>query len=134
MTAAPISLESLYGTWRLVRAECIDAEGRPIPSAWGPKPDGRLALDRSGRMMAVLCDGRASIPEGETRAYSSYCGNFVVEDNVLTTTVDAAAIASRIGGKEVRRLEMRDGFLILKPPPRADGERRELYWERVGTL
>jgi hypothetical protein len=90
---------------------------------------GRLVLTSAGRMMAVLCDGRMSVPAGETRAYSSYCGNFTVENNTLTTTVDAAAIPERIGSREVRTLEFRDGHLVLIPPRRADGEQRELYWQ-----
>ena len=74
---------------------------------------GRLALTGAGRMMAVLCDGRTSMPEGEKRVYSSYCGNYRVEADTLTTTVDAAAVVERIGSKQVRKLELRDGRLVL---------------------
>jgi hypothetical protein len=91
---------------------------------------GRLVLARSGRMMAVLCDGRRSLPEGEARAYSSYCGNFVVEGNILTTTVDAASDISRIGSQQRRRLKFRADRLVLMPPRSPDGVQREVSWER----
>jgi hypothetical protein len=90
---------------------------------------GRLVLDRSGRMMAVLCDGRVTIPAGEKRSYSSYCGNYEIEGNLLTTTIDAASDLSRIGSKQSRLIEFRGGRLVLKPPRRPDGEQREIVWE-----
>jgi hypothetical protein len=131
MASETIRPEQLHGTWRLVAAKAVDAEGRDIRLPYGPAPMGRLVFEDSGRMMAVLCDGRVSIPDGETRSYSSYCGNYRVENNVLTTTVDAAALTDRIGGKQVRKLEFRNGQLVLIPPRRADGEQRELFWELI---
>jgi hypothetical protein len=93
---------------------------------------GRLVLDAAGRMMAVLCDGRPTMPAGETRAYGSYCGNYRVENNTLITTVDAAAIAERIGGQQIRTLAFRDGLLVLIPPRQPNGEQRELFWQHDG--
>ena len=127
-----IKAEQLLGTWKLVSATAVDAQGRPLKPPYGPEPMGRLALTGAGRMMAVLCDGRTSMPEGEKRVYSSYCGNYRVEADTLTTTVDAAAVVERIGSKQVRKLELRDGRLVLIPPRRADGEQRELVWEFCG--
>jgi hypothetical protein len=83
-------------------------------------------------MMAVLCDGSTTLPEGEKRAYASYCGNFRVEDDRLITTVDAAALAERIGSQQVRRVEIRGKQLVLIPPQRTDGTQRELFWELDG--
>lgn len=122
----------LVGTWMLVEANAVDGDGTAIRPPYGPQPMGRLVLTAGGRMMAVLCDGRAAVPDGETRAYSSYCGNYRIEDGCLVTTVDAAALAGRLGSKEVRRLDMRGGRLVLIPPRRKDGEQRELFWERCG--
>ena len=132
LRSQPITSEELYGTWRLVRATAVDAQGRALPPPYGPSPMGRLVLNRDGRMMAVLCDGRTALPEGEKRAYASYCGNFRVQDNQLVTTVDAAALTERIGGQQVRRLEMRGQQLVLIPPRRSDGAQRELFWELDG--
>jgi hypothetical protein len=93
---------------------------------------GRLIFNRDSRMMAVVCDGRTSIPEGETRRYASYCGNFEISGTMLTTHVDAAALTERIGGKQVRRLEFRGELLVMIPPRRANGEQRELFWKLDG--
>jgi hypothetical protein len=132
LISATIGPAQLLGTWRLVASTAVDAAGRELPAPYGPRPMGRLVLDAAGRMMAVLCDGRPAMPDGENRAYGSYCGNFQVEENTLITTVDAAAETGRIGGRQIRKLEFRDGFLVLIPPPRPDGEQRELFWERDG--
>jgi Lipocalin-like domain len=83
-------------------------------------------------MMAVLCDGRTTMPPGEKRSYSSYCGNYRVENNTLITAVDAASEPSRIGGEQRRGLEMRDGRLILTFRSEADGDQLELFWEPNG--
>ena len=122
----------LVGTWMLVEAVAVDADGRPLRPPYGPEPMGRLVLAAGGRMMAVLCDGRKTVPEGETRAYSSYCGNYRIEDGRLITKLDAASLPGRIGSEEVRRLDMRGGRLVLIPPRRKDGEQREIVWERCG--
>jgi hypothetical protein len=132
MPGSSITSDRLYGTWRLVRATAVDANGIAISPPYGPVPMGRLVLSPQGRMMAVICDGRNVLPEGETRAYASYCGNFRVADNQLITAVDAAALDDRIGTEQIRRLEMRGDHLVLIPPRRADGVQRELMWRRDG--
>jgi hypothetical protein len=124
----PITAEQLIGTWRLVRATATDADGNVLPEPYGPRPMGRLVLDASGRMIVALCDGRAAMPHGQERAYSSYCGQYRVENNQLITMVDGAAISQRVGGREVRTLDIRGDFLVLIPARRVDGSQRELYW------
>jgi Lipocalin-like domain len=125
-----IEPSTLFGTWKLIAASATGPDGQAIGQPYGPVPMGRLVLTPEGRMMAVLCDGRPSIPDGQKRAYSSYCGNFSVEENILITIVDAASDAGRIGSAQRRKLALRDGKLVLTPPPRLDGEQRELIWER----
>lgn len=132
MTGQNIRFEDVPGTWKLVKAFGYDQAGNVISQPYGPEPMGRLILTENGRMMAVLGDGRTHIPDGGKRAYASYTGNYVVENNTLTTTVDAALDPSRIGGKQVRRLAMDGELLVLMPPRRADGEQRILHWQRTG--
>lgn len=126
---AIIDPELLYGTWRLVASESTDPNGKPLPPPWGPFPMGRLVLSRSGRMMAVLCDGRIDIPDGELRKYSSYCGAFVVEGDLLTTKIDAASDETRIGSLQPRRLSLHGDGLMLAPPSGPDGTQRRIYWK-----
>jgi Lipocalin-like domain len=127
-----IETKQLIGTWHLVSAVAVAADGRSLPPPYGPEPMGRLVLSEKGRMMAVICDGRTSVPEGQKRAYASYCGNFRVEDGTLITTVDAAAISDRVGSQQRRKLDFRDGQLVLIPPRRPNGEQRELFWKLNG--
>lgn len=119
----------LYGTWELVSATSSDGS-----EPYGPQPMGRLVLAQSGRMMAVLCDGRALLPPDTIRDYASYCGNFRIEGDLLITRVDAALVAERIGGEQVRRFELRGPDLVLFPPRRADGSLRELVWRRIASV
>ncbi len=127
-----LTLKDVVGTWRLIRATAQDADGHLLAPPYGPIPMGRLILSPEGRMMAVVCDGRPTVPEGESRGYASYCGNFTISGNMLVTHVDAAAKAERIGGQQIRRMEKRDGQLVMIPPRRADGSQRELFWSLDG--
>ena len=127
-----LTTERLLGAWRLVSAIAVDENGRELALPYGPNPMGRLVLNADGRMMAVLCDGRTQLPAGVERAYASCCGNFRIDGERLVTRVDAAADPERIGGDEVRDVELRGEVLVLRPPRRADGSRRKLTWHREG--
>jgi hypothetical protein len=127
----------VIGTWRLVRAVSRDAEGRELPSPYGGMPSGRVALGADGRMMAVTCDGRAEIPGGGRREYSSYCGNYTFDGKQLITRVDAASDPSRMGSDQVRDVRFEGDLMVLRPPTRAYGgavEQRELYWEKIAGV
>jgi hypothetical protein len=88
-------------------------------------------------MMAVTCDGRTTLPAGETRDYSSYCGNYTYDGRQLITRVDAASDPARIGSDQVRDVRFEGGFMVLRPPQRPYGgkvEQRELYWEKIADV
>ena len=69
-------MRSIIGTWKLVQATARDAAGNPLPPPYGGKALGRVTFAGDGRMMSVVCDGRPELPAGNTREYSSYCGNY----------------------------------------------------------
>lgn len=131
MSAERLTRERLNGNWTLVEVIAVDAEGRPCAGPYGPKPMGSLTFNADGRMMGTIVDGRPTTPAGETRGYTSYCGNFEFADDQLTTHVDAASDPDRLGGAQVRRLELREGHLVLKPPRRANGELHEFVYRWV---
>ncbi len=95
-SSTEITPERLFGTWRLISATAFDAAGNEAAPPYGPQAMGRVVLTPSGRLMAVLCDGRPELPEGAARAYASYCGNFAIEGEYLVTTVDAALVTARM--------------------------------------
>ena len=52
---------SIVGTWRLVRAEAFDANGKPLPAPYGGAPVGRVMFTSGGRRMAMTGDGRQEV-------------------------------------------------------------------------
>ena len=125
------------GTWRLVRAVPRAGDGRELPVPYGGHGMGRVVLGADGRMMAVLCDGRRDIPEGGTREYNSYCGNYTFDGTQLITRVDAASDPARIGSDQVRDVRFEGSLMVLRPPARTyqgPVEQRELYWEKIADI
>lgn len=129
-------MPSVVGTWKLVGGTARDAKGAALPAPYAGRGIGRLALTAEGRMMSVVCDGRAELPPGTRREYSSYCGNYSFDGARLVTRVDAASDPSRIGSDQVRGVRFEGERMILTPPPRrteAGEEYRELVWERLAA-
>jgi hypothetical protein len=129
-------MRSIVGTWKLVAAASRDRNGNPLPDPYGGKPMGRVVFTADGRMMAVTCDGRADLPQGARREYSSYIGTYNFDGERLVTRVDGASDPSRIGGDQVRGVRFDGERMILSPPPRRteSGEQfRELTWERLSA-
>ncbi len=128
-------MPDIVGTWALLAAVARDAAGNVLPAPYGPQAMGRVVFNAEGRMMAVLCDGRTSLPPGTTRDYSSYCGNYTFDGERLVTRVDAASDPARIGTDQVRDVRFDGERMILRPPPRQSSsgpEQREVTWERIG--
>jgi Lipocalin-like domain len=125
---------SIVGTWRLVETKAHDDTGKTLPRPYGPQPMGLVTFQADGRMMAVLCDGRASLPSEEPRQFMSYAGNYRFDGSTLITKVDASSDASRIGGEQVRQVRFERGRMLLNPPRRLFAgmmQHQELAWERV---
>ena len=132
MSAVP----GVVGVWRLVGGVMTDPSGSKVGVPYGPRGMGLLSLAADGRMMAVLVDGRARLPDGARREYSSYCGNYTFDGSTLITTVDAALDPARMGSQQVRKVRFDGDRMILVPPDREEGGvtiHRELTWERVST-
>ena len=125
---------SIVGTWRLVATKAHDDTGESLPAPYGPKAMGLVVFQGDGRMMAVLCDGRRSLPGDEPRQFVSYAGNYTFDGRTLVTKVDASSEPSRIGGEQVRQVRFEDGRMALNPPRRLFAgimQHQELTWERV---
>jgi hypothetical protein len=124
----------IIGTWRLRGTKAVDDDGKPLPPPLGPTPNGVVCFQSDGRMYSVICDGRPSLPNGEERVFVSYAGNYTFEGETLSTRVDAASDASRIGGDQVRKVRFENGGMVLAPPRRLFAgvmQHQELFWERV---
>jgi len=110
--------------------------GEPMHPPYGPQPMGVVVFSADRRMVAVLCDARAVLPDGEPeREYSSYCGAYTFDGTTLVTRVDASSDPDRIGTDQLRRVRFDADRLVLMPPPRpwrGVTQHRELFWERNG--
>jgi len=134
--AAEAAVPNVVGVWKLAGGTMTDPAGKSVGVPYGPRGMGVVTLTADGRMMAVLVDGRARLPDGARREYSSYCGNYTFDGTTLVTTVDAASDPARIGSQQVRKVRFKDERMILVPPERdMDGVKihRELSWERIST-
>jgi hypothetical protein len=127
-------MQSIIGTWRLVKAEAHDGSGKPLPEPYGGKGMGRVTFNADGRMAAVVVDGRPELPPGTARDYSSYCGNYTFDGARLVTRVDAASDPARLGSDQVREVSYDGDFMVLRPPPRPSGEHRVLTWEKISEV
>lgn len=125
--------DPLEGCWRLVEARAWDENGQPLPAPYGQHPMGAIVFER-GRMIAALCNADAELGALARREYSSYGGTYTFDGRTLDVLVDVAADASRIGGHQVREVDLRGGRMSLRPPTRGYGgsvQQRELLWERI---
>ena len=132
-TAAP----DVVGVWKLVAATTTDPSGKQVAVPYGPRGMGIVSLTSDGRMMAVLVDGRSKLPDGTTREYSSYCGNYTFDGSTLITTVDANSDPARFTVPQVRKVRFQGELMTLQPPPGEMGGvkvNRELTWEKISSV
>ncbi|KAI9005660.1 hypothetical protein DFJ74DRAFT_691654 [Hyaloraphidium curvatum] len=123
------------GVWRLVAQRSFDAaSGEPHHyEPYGPEGMGIVHIT-DHRVIAVLSDGRAELPDGHSRTFSSYGGHYTFDGSTLVTTVDVSSDWSRLNGQQVRAARMVGDRLVLSPPPREiDGKhlRMEFEWARL---
>jgi hypothetical protein len=126
----------IVGTWRLTGTMGRDDGGQPLPPPYGPAAMGLVVFQADGRMMAVLCDGRAELSASEPRQFMSYAGNYSFDGTTLSTRVDASSDASRVGGDQVRHVRFEDGVMVLAPPRRmyaGQMQHQELRWQRIAA-
>lgn len=130
---------SIVGTWRLVRAEAFDANGKPTqPPPYGGTPVGRLLFTSSGRMMAMTGDGRHAAHAGQVREYNTYAGTYTFDGKRLITRVDCCSNPAYMGTEQVREVGYQHGLMVLRPPRRTyvgrPPEQRVLYWEKISDV
>lgn len=130
--------DRLIGTWRMVRRVTRDADGNvlpppPEPKGWHAISIGLITFNDRGRVMSVLCDGRAGDAPSLPREYSSDCGNYTFDGATLMMEVDAST-PDRLGTKQVRKVRFDGDLLVLLPPAvTINGAlvQREIVWERI---
>ena len=131
-------MNSIVGTWRLVRVEAFDADGKPQANAYGGAPMGRLMLTNGGRMMAMTGDGRLTLPAVQVREYNTYAGTYTFDGKRLVTRVDSCSNPAYMGTDQVRDVGHDGALMVLRPPLRTYAgrppEQRVLYWEQLSEV
>jgi hypothetical protein len=131
-------MRDIVGTWRLVRGSAVAEDGTQMPPPYGgEKAMGRVTLNADGRMIAVLCDGSVTLPDGARREYTSYCGEYTFDGKQLITKCDSASDPARINTDQVRDVTFEGDLMVLRPPVRVvDGvvQRRVLHWEKIADV
>ena len=128
--------KNIVGVWRLASTRATDPAGKQVGVPFGPRGMGLVTFTSDGRMMSVLVDGRASLPKGTPRQYSSYCGNYTFDGSTLTTIVDANCDPVRFTAPQIRKGRFNVQHMIMTPPAALVDcveVTRELTWERVTT-
>ena len=129
---------NIVGTWRLVRAEAFDANGKPQPAPYSGAPIGRVMFTSSGRMMAMTGDGRHEARADQIREYNTYAGTYTFDGKRLITRVDSCSNPAYMDTEQVREVSHDGGLMVLRPPVRAyvgrPPEQRVLYWERISDV
>jgi hypothetical protein len=124
----------ILGTWRLKSTIVREDAGTVLAAPYGPAAMGLVVFEATGRMMAVLCDGRKALAPDEPRQFMSYAGNYTFDGTTLSTKVDASSDASRDGGDQTRHVRFEGSLMVLAPPRRLYAgvmQHQELAWERI---
>ncbi len=129
-----MTAQSLVGTWALLRGTCTAADGTPRPEPYGPKGMGRVSFSAEGHMVAVVCDCRADLPGGIEREYNSYCGTYTFDGNRLVTKVFANSDSRRLSADQSRDIRFEGRYLVMRPPQSANGDQREIWWEKIADV
>lgn len=124
----------IIGTWRLVKTKAVDDAGKALPPPYGTSPNGIVVFQEDARMYALLCDGRAEMPQGEARPFMAYTGRYTFDGTTLSTRAEASSEKDRVGTDQVRTVRFENGGMTLVPPRRLFAgvmQHQELFWERV---
>src|SRR3982074_3809652 len=97
-------MTSIVGTWRLVRAEAFDANGKPQPAPYGGPPIGRVMFTSSGPMMAMAGGGRLGAHPAQVREYKTYAGAYTFDGKRLIARVDSCSNPAYMGTEQVREV------------------------------
>ncbi|CAN5444108.1 hypothetical protein BH10PSE4_BH10PSE4_28050 [soil metagenome] len=144
-TAANAAAPSLAGTWTLVAADDLHADGTRTPG-YGAAPKGRLIVDDQGRYSLqifkaerakfALGDKRKGAPaefESAVLGSSTHYGTVAVDEaaHLLTFRIEGASYPNWEGTEQKRRYELKGDALSYQVPAAPDGTIPISVWKRV---
>jgi hypothetical protein len=139
------ALSPLAGTWTLVAADVIRADGTQARD-YGAAPKGLLLIDAEGRYsLQIFKSERLRFGSGDKVAgteaeykaavlgSSTHFGSISVDASAgtLTFKIEAASFPNWEGGAQTRRFELKGDELSYRVPPRPNGDVPVSVWRRV---
>lgn len=138
----------LVGTWKLVSASSVAADGKTNSAPYGSGPTGFLSYSRDGRMTAIISNGgrnplsvadRITAPADERAqafaTFLAYAGRYTVSGATVTHHIEAASIQNWVNGDQVRFFRLEGDHLTIRTPSTylSGGQTQtfELGWERI---
>ncbi len=144
--AQALDTKDILGTWRLATAQrTIVDTGEVVDSYGGPRPNGWINYDASGRVMVVVAYQGREKPAGAAptdaerarlhRSFFAYAGTYTFDGKSITHAIDTSWNETWTGTSQVRDVAYADGKLVYttRPAPfSGDGKVSvvTLVWER----
>ncbi|MRX11031.1 lipocalin-like domain protein [Pseudoduganella sp. FT25W] len=142
MAAQPFALA---GTWKLVAADRLQADGTRVHD-YGEAPSGVMMIDTDGRYSVQIYqrerprfaggDKKSGTPQ-EFRAAvegsSTHFGRLAIDEpsRTLTFIIESAGFANWEGTRQERRYELKGDELSYRVPARPDGQVPLSVWRRM---
>jgi hypothetical protein len=144
--ASPSAGAVLTGTWTLVAADVIRADGKQEHD-YGAAPSGIMMIDREGRYSLQIykaerprfaAGDKAAGTDAEFKAAvlgsSTHFGSLSLDQaaGTLTFKIDAASYPNWEGGTlQIRRYELKGDELSYRVPARPNGDVPISIWQRI---
>jgi hypothetical protein len=138
-----ISAPELVGTWKLVSASSVTANGRRDETPYGASPAGFLTYTEDGRVTAMISyAGRKPLPavpkmEEQAEAYKTffaYAGRYTLNHDKVIHHVEVCSFQNYVNKDLVRSLKFQgDQIVLATPPSLIDGtiQTVEIIWQRL---
>jgi hypothetical protein len=138
-----IAAAGLVGTWKLVSASSVTANGQRNENPYGVDPAGFLTYFDDGRMTSLISYGGRkplrAIPQVEEQAeafktFLAYGGRYTFSGDKVIHHVEISSIQNYVGKDLVRSVKFQgDQVVLVTPPTLVNGSIQsiELIWRRL---
>jgi hypothetical protein len=133
----------LVGTWKLVSASSVSANGQRDETPYGAGPAGFLTYSEDGRVTAMISYGGRkplrAIPQMEEQAeafktFFAYSGRYTLGEDKVIHHVEICSFQNYVNKDLVRSIKFRgDQIVLATPPSLIDGSIQtvEIIWQRL---
>lgn len=153
MSGSSTQENPLLGTWKLIAASAIHADGSITPEVYDADPMGYITYTADGHMLVMFAKrdrpvlsknvrsplnrDMDTVPIAELaaafRSFSAYAGTYTINGTTVTHHLEIASLPNRVGTDLVRTFRVSENQVTLTTAPiEGNGVSQfELLWERV---